>query len=469
MTTNGLNIMTTRYLNDDALLTYLRQGYVTVQPNLPAELHRRIHDETEQVFADGNPGNDILPKVPAMQTVLDDPAVVGALSTILGPGYMLHAHRHCHFNPPGSDEQSSHQDSYEDDVNVRHHHTRWAMAFYYPHDVTAAMGPTTVQPGTQYYYDSETVREEPEDALCGPAGTVTIVHYDLWHRAMSNQSDQKRYMVKFLFVRRREPTPGFKQSTLDPALIASQRHPGLIEHQWRWHTGSEVTPASSSTPDGLNELMARLESGSEPERVDAAYALGGLGAEAVAPLIDRMKREASDRADEEDGKNPGQVTSLHAMSAVGEPAVADLVEALEDADWPVRAAAADALGDIGLKADLVVPALGRALEDDADWVRRNAIDALGTYGPMAEEVLPGLKTAMLGDSFERARHNAALTIAKVGSAAEETVSALGEALSDENLYVGLNAVLALKQIDAPEAREILDTVPELTGGGRYAS
>ena len=34
------------YLDDDTLLTYLRQGYVTVQPDLPAELHQRRHAST---------------------------------------------------------------------------------------------------------------------------------------------------------------------------------------------------------------------------------------------------------------------------------------------------------------------------------------------------------------------------------------------------------------------------------------
>ena len=34
-----------------------------------------------------------------------------------------------------------HQDSYENDQNVRHHRTRWTMAFYYPQDVSLDMGP----------------------------------------------------------------------------------------------------------------------------------------------------------------------------------------------------------------------------------------------------------------------------------------------------------------------------------------
>jgi HEAT repeat protein len=103
------------------------------------------------------------------------------------------------------------------------------------------------------------------------------------------------------------------------------------------------------------------------------------------------------------------------------------------------------------------------------WVRRNAIDALGVYGSQAQGALSGLKMAMLVDSSSRVRHNAALTIARIGLAAEGLVPALQKSLNDESPCVRSNAALALKQIGTPEAKQILSTVPELTGGGRYAS
>ena len=103
-----------------------------------------------------------------------------------------------------------HQDSYENDQNVRHHRTRWTMAFYYPQDVSLDMGPTAILPATQYYNSSKQAYEREEQPLCGRAGTVTIVHYDLWHRAMPNASDRDRFMVKFLFTRMGEPqTPSW--------------------------------------------------------------------------------------------------------------------------------------------------------------------------------------------------------------------------------------------------------------------
>ena len=76
------------------------------------------------------------------------------------------------------------------------------MAFYYPQDVTEDMGPTAIQPATQYYMEPS---DAPGLSLCGEAGTVTIVHYELWHRATENLSDKIRFMLKFLFCRTEEP------------------------------------------------------------------------------------------------------------------------------------------------------------------------------------------------------------------------------------------------------------------------
>ena len=89
-----------------------------------------------------------------LQAVLDDPAVHGALTSILGPNYAVNQHNACHYHPPGSKEQHWHKD-YPLGGNVRYHRPRLAMAFYYPQDVTAEMGPTAIQPTTQYCMTSQ--------------------------------------------------------------------------------------------------------------------------------------------------------------------------------------------------------------------------------------------------------------------------------------------------------------------------
>ena len=138
-------------LNDDHVQSFLRDGYIVVDADMPAGFHAQIYRQVDDLFkTEGNPGNNILPCVPDLHEVLARPAVAGALMSLLGPNYLLHPHRHCHHNVPGSKEQLMHQDSYEADQNVRHHRLRWLMALYYPQDVDGQIGPSSIVPRTQY-------------------------------------------------------------------------------------------------------------------------------------------------------------------------------------------------------------------------------------------------------------------------------------------------------------------------------
>ena len=158
-------------LDDEALQRYLRQGYITLDAGLSADFHRGLFEEVDGLFeAEANPGNNILPRIPAIARVLDSPPVHGALQSLLGADYYLHAHRFCHYRQPRSEAQRLHKDSW----SRRHHRTRWCMAFYYPQDTTGEMGPTGVVPGSQYLNSPP----DPggEIPLAGRAGTVTVVH-----------------------------------------------------------------------------------------------------------------------------------------------------------------------------------------------------------------------------------------------------------------------------------------------------
>ena len=129
-------------LSDEQMRKYLTDGFVVLRSRLPEEVHDHIRDRCEEIFSTtGNPGNEILEMNPALRLVFADPAVKGALSSILGDGYFMYPHRHCHQNRSGTPAQRNHKDSYEEDVNVHHHRSRWAMAMYYPQAVTADMGP----------------------------------------------------------------------------------------------------------------------------------------------------------------------------------------------------------------------------------------------------------------------------------------------------------------------------------------
>ena len=100
-------------LDDAGMRDFIVNGYVVVNADFPNDVHESIFRQTEAVFEnEGNPGNNILPRVPQLQSVLDHPRVHGALSSILGPEYYVHPCRHCHFNSPGSSGQQMHRDNW---------------------------------------------------------------------------------------------------------------------------------------------------------------------------------------------------------------------------------------------------------------------------------------------------------------------------------------------------------------------
>ena len=437
-------------LTDSQVQAYLTNGYITVQTAHSPAVHQNIHRQIETLFAtEGNPGNDILPKVPDLYQILRDPAVDGALQSLLGPSYLIHPHRHCHHNPCGSEGQGMHQDSYENDQNVRHHRTRWTMAFYYPQDVSLDMGPTAILPATQYYNSSEQAYEREELPLCGRAGTVTIVHYDLWHRAMPNASDRDRFMVKFLFTRMGEPrAPSWDHRDGTWQAEGTDPPTELCRRAWDWMRGTDGS--TSPTATSLDELRRALDAEAEAERLRTVYALAARGEEAMPVLLNALRGEAAARLDANLANahtNPSQLDAVFALSAVGRPAVPHMVELLGENDWWLRAAAADVLGDLGTTASDTVPHLTRVLDDDDEWVRRNAVEALGNIGPAAAEAVPAL-SRRLQDSESWIRHNAALALAKIGPTATEAVPALRKNIDDEDRYARANAAAALERIGA---------------------
>ncbi|MXW78036.1 MAG: phytanoyl-CoA dioxygenase, partial [Gemmatimonadetes bacterium] len=81
-------------LSDEEVQRFIVDGCLTVQADYPPSFHAGIRDQIEAVFAEeGNPGNNILPRVPQIGRVFEHPNVQGALTSLLGPDYILNPHR----------------------------------------------------------------------------------------------------------------------------------------------------------------------------------------------------------------------------------------------------------------------------------------------------------------------------------------------------------------------------------------
>lgn len=438
--------MTESLLTDDQMRSFVVNGFVTVDTALPPEFHEEIFAKTVAVFdKEGNPGNNLLPRIPEIQNVFDDVNVKGALTSLLGSDYYMQPHRHPHYNPPGSKGQNMHQDG----GKRWSHHTRRMLAFYYPQDTPVERGPTGVVPISHYFSTQEGSKVSPETPITGKAGTVAFANYDLWHRAMPNQTDEKRYMMKFLYARMTEPveptwdnieTEWSNGTTLGPA-----EHQEMFRHLWNWHLGNKNDDAtSSSNGKSLSELITAINGETESTGLQSAYNVSQFEQEAVKPLV-RCLYEESDMT---------RRNACYALNAVGRASVGALQNALKDTPVNVRANAAEALGDLGTKAEAAVPSLIEALQDEANAVRVRAIEALGTTSQSSSCAVPDLAKALEEDN-EGIKRTAVFALARIGENAADAVEGLENLLFDDNRYIRGDAVHALYRIGTPAAKDVL--------------
>lgn len=460
-------------LTDAQLQHFLQHGYLTLKTRLPAEFHQEIYRRTEEVFAkEGNVGNNILPRIPELHQVFADPVLSGGLASLLGPSYIMHSHRHCHINPAKSKGGGWHKDSYWGFHKVRSHRTRWVMIFYYPQDTTLDNGPTAVMPGTQCYEQrAANEADEIHLSVCGEAGTATLVHFDLWHRATANQTAHNRYMMKFQFTRMEEPTApcwNYRQADWQDGVVGAQL--------WQWHLGGRAgklvaangtlataadqlrsadpaTRASAASHLGLMGpaatetipiLAGALRDRAEPVRLNAAYALGAAGSQGVPALAEALRGQAKEI----------QLGAGYGLALAGRAAVPALVETLGCADEQARGCATYALGDMGAQASEAVGQLARLGSDPSPFVRRHVAEALGTITHHPETAVPALE-GLLGDEDPQTRFNAAYALAHFGAGADAAVPALTTALGDDNRYVRNHSAEALRHIGTPRAQQAL--------------
>lgn len=196
-------------LTDDEMTSFIINGYHIIEPELPADFNEQVLSTLLQMPE--NPGEHIVEALPAMKDVLDDRAVSGALTSLLGQEYIREPGGHIHMNPPHTRAQPWHQDerfgrSHQDrDVD----HIQHVMLMYYPQDVTNDMGPTVLLPGSHRRVASPEsmvtlVNLHGQFFSIVNAGSVLLTHADIWHAGTGNRSDRIRYMVKLQYSRTRE-------------------------------------------------------------------------------------------------------------------------------------------------------------------------------------------------------------------------------------------------------------------------
>lgn len=441
-------------LSDEQMRQFITQGFLILKTDFPQAFHQDLTKQLNEVYEnEGNPGNNLLPRIHELQKVFDHPIVDGALTSVLGENYLMHSHRHGHFNAvntPGG----WHKDSYWGYKRMRNHHPWWAMIMYFPQDTPIELGPTGVFPGTQNYesrvFDKDEVGSEA--LASGEAGTFALIHYDIWHRSTPNLLGKPRYMLKFEFMRTEAPTePTWNCKALDwqpPETLNTPiaEHDTLWRETWNWLCGQVGSLADACVEDtsSIATLVRQLSDPFEPTALNAAYDLACHGPAGADALLGALQS---------DDTSVSRVAA-YGLTAAGCNGVEGLTRALDSDGEEIVIHAAFALGELGALANGAVNKLVGLLDGGSDRVRVAIAESLGMIGTPVDAVVAGL-VRCLKDENAQVRFTAGLALTRLGEAAELAILHLEAALDDENRYVRGHALEALRYIGTDQAKDIL--------------
>ena len=444
-------------LTDEQMQEIIVNGYLLFDLDMPTEIHETIYRRLNEIIdAEGNPGNNVLPRVPEMRHVLNSPVVRGALTSVLGPDYIEHPHRYCHSLKPVTEPitdddagerlvKNSHQDGYTPLGHPRQHYLRYARVMYYPQDTPIELGPTHVIPGSHF---NKALSDEDKERLIpwvAKAGSVMVSHFDIGHAAGVSLVPQFRHMIKFIYLRASEPTQTTWNSRSTewkrPAQIQAPHDLELAwSHGWDWLCGKSnryeswqkehTVPANdipglieglasendldsrlcsaqllaAAGPDASNaveKLVAVLDTDCQAMRVAAIYALGAIGEAAVEPLIDHLRKagEREDQNEKPTSWSEGAIVmedAANALGAIGATAVEGLRELLREGEGWASINAAFALAEMDSVAAPAVPDLVACLKSSSHRLIRTALDSLGS-------IRTGVPVGEIGDLFSQSR------------------------------------------------------------------
>ncbi|MDE0113188.1 MAG: phytanoyl-CoA dioxygenase family protein [Albidovulum sp.] len=189
---------------------FVRDGFLKLEGLVPTDLCDAFRAAYVKDCKDDRCGRALLPVVPwstplagafggseVLSRVFALPELSGAIYSLLGPRCRVD-HHVMHIREPNQGKsQHLHCDAMIDarddafDIQV----------MIYPQDVTREMGGTLVIPGSHTRKAGETSIARYQNLagqvqLTGPAGTILILHHNLWHAGRRNASNSVRAMYK---------------------------------------------------------------------------------------------------------------------------------------------------------------------------------------------------------------------------------------------------------------------------------
>lgn len=406
-----------RLLNDHQVQRFVADGFIVLDSELPSHLHAEIRRELHFSLKKESKwlGDNLLPRVPSIDSVLRSPVVDGALRSLLGPEFAWAPHRFPHNSEPLDDPNAVqdfdpfenqpvmgkgsisgsgwHQDGHSKAARSRWHTFKAINVFYFPHDVPLEMGPTRVLGGSHLYATLRGAVASQVFLQPLKAGTVIVADFDLGHAGTPNRKAETRYMLKFVALRMRQPqqpswdTNGPNWRTPSD-LLTPTYVPQAWETLWRWLRAEPASPDIEGSETDIARALADMDAADNQTRLGAMYDLARMGERAVEPLVDKLLATAGQ---ERHTSPPQNDPGYYAMAE-------DHLQRRYSKRQFVPEDAAIALGAIGAPS---LQALVPLLEHDDPWIRINAVYAVGEIGDAVPAEIADLAGTLLDDELHQ--------------------------------------------------------------------
>ena len=194
-------------LSDGEVLDLCKRGYIRLEAVVPEEINVRARAFLEQNTS--HEPTEILYEDWFAEGVIKNPQAAGAVRSLLGVNFglpLLMSNHRVEYPMVG-------QGWHRDGNSKFTHELRNLQVFYLPQDCTMAMGPTEILPGSHLLYSANDHlkhldRVRGSDFMAGPAGSIFITVYSIWHRRSSSMRAKKpgiRNALKYNYFRTAPP------------------------------------------------------------------------------------------------------------------------------------------------------------------------------------------------------------------------------------------------------------------------
>ena len=194
-------------LTDRQVIEFCREGFLTLEGAVEAGVTDRAieychaHPEDRELSV-------LLEEDWFVDGILLAPAVAGAVRSLLGAGFGLSPFVANHI---GECPDSAPLGWHVDGGNVHTFALNYLQVFCLPQDTTVEMGPTEILPGSHFLLGQSALVSRygaiRGTRMCtGPAGTVYITCYPIWHRRYrATATDCTRHLFKYNYYRNSPP------------------------------------------------------------------------------------------------------------------------------------------------------------------------------------------------------------------------------------------------------------------------